>query len=285
MKIFKHFIYKIKYRIFTALENQNLILPSIDIGNVEIKGSKVFQQFQSTGNSKIIDSELKEKITIEENVRIINSYINSKAIIGKNTLVEHSNLSGVIRIGSDCKIHKCNIDGIFTINNFTSLWGPNINIISNNENPIEIGKFCSVARNVTMQSYNHNHRKITTFFIGKNVFGENWENELAGKGTTVIKNDVWIGANCVILGGVTIGNGALIAASSVVNKDVPDYAIVAGSPAKIIGYRFDDVIIKKLLEIKWWDWEIDKILKEKNIFKNQYVQNELLENLKKYEVN
>ena len=258
-----------------------MILPSIDIGNVEIKGSKIFQQFDYSGRSKVINSELKQKVSLQENVKIQNSYISSKTIIGKNTLVENSSTSGFLRLGDNCKLHKCNIDGTLSVGNFTSLWGPNINIISNDDYPVEIGNFCSIARNFTLQSYNHNHKKVTTFFIGKNLFDENWKNEIVGKGKTQIKNDVWIGANCIILGGVTIGNGALIAANSLVNKDVPDYAIVAGSPAKVIGYRFNEDIIKEFLRIKWWDWEINKILKEKDLFENQFEENELLENLKK----
>ena len=69
----------------------------------------------------------------------------------------------------------------------------------------------------------------------------------------IIGNDVWIGANAIILQGVTIGDGAIIAAGAVVTKDVPPYAIVGGVPAKVIKYRFSDDVILKLLEIKWWD--------------------------------
>lgn len=78
-----------------------------------------------------------------------------------------------------------------------------------------------------------------------------------------IGNDVWIGANAVILPGVSIGDGAIIAAGAVVTKAVPPYAIVGGVPAKIIKYRFDTKVIEQLLKIKWWDWDIEKI--EKNI--------------------
>lgn len=79
----------------------------------------------------------------------------------------------------------------------------------------------------------------------------------------IIGNDVWIGANVVILPGVTIGDGAILAAGAVVTKDVDPYAIVGGVPATVIKKRFSDDIIDKLLEIKWWDWSIEKI--EENI--------------------
>ena len=76
-----------------------------------------------------------------------------------------------------------------------------------------------------------------------------WDN----KGDIIIGNDVWIGYEAVILSGITIGDGAMIGTRAVVTKDVPPYAIVAGNPAKIIKYRFDDKRIKELLEEKWWD--------------------------------
>ncbi|MBB2186344.1 CatB-related O-acetyltransferase [Gluconacetobacter liquefaciens] len=70
----------------------------------------------------------------------------------------------------------------------------------------------------------------------------------------VIKNDAWIGANVTLLPGITIGNGAVVAAESVVTRSVPDYAIVGGNPAKIIKFRFDEVVVEKFLEIQWWDY-------------------------------
>ncbi|MDP6781505.1 MAG: CatB-related O-acetyltransferase [Alphaproteobacteria bacterium] len=70
---------------------------------------------------------------------------------------------------------------------------------------------------------------------------------------TVVGNDVWVGSNAVICAGVTISDGAVIAAGAVVISDVPAYAIVGGTPARILKYRFDDKIIKSLLRIKWWD--------------------------------
>lgn len=83
---------------------------------------------------------------------------------------------------------------------------------------------------------------------------------MPNKGDTVIGNDVWIGENVTILPGVHIGDGAIIGANSVVSKDVKPYSIVAGNPIKEIKKRFNDEQIKILENIKWWDWDIDKIL-------------------------
>ena len=83
--------------------------------------------------------------------------------------------------------------------------------------------------------------------------------ELPIKGDTVIQNDVWIGYNSLIMPGIKIGNGSIIASNSVVIKDVEPYSIVGGNPAKLIRKRFDNEIIDLLESIKWWDWPIETI--------------------------
>jgi len=130
-----------------------------------------------------------------------------------------------------------------------------------------VGKFCAIAKDVKfiMNGANHKNSSFSTypFFI----FGNGWETvtpkegELPFKGDTIIANDVWIGYNATIMPGIQIGNGAIIASKSVVTKNVPDYAIVGGNPAKIIKYRFEENTIDKLLKITWWDWSVEKITK------------------------
>ena len=126
-----------------------------------------------------------------------------------------------------------------------------------------IGKFVQIANGVQIitSSANHQMDGFSTFPFA--VFGEPWssnyEPKWPNKGDTMIGNDVWIGHEALIMPAVSIGDGAIIASRSVVTKDVPPYSIVAGNPAKIIRYRFDDVTIASLLKIKWWDWPIDLI--------------------------
>lgn len=79
------------------------------------------------------------------------------------------------------------------------------------------------------------------------------------KGQVIIMNDCWIGNGVIMLGGITIGNGAVVAAGAVVTKDVPPYAIVAGNPAKVIGYRFEPEQIAALNKIRWWNWTAEKV--------------------------
>jgi virginiamycin A acetyltransferase len=126
-----------------------------------------------------------------------------------------------------------------------------------------IGKFVQIANGVQIitGSANHQMNGFSTYPFA--VFGEPWssayEPKWPNKGDTIIGNDVWIGHESLIMPAVSIGDGAIIASRSVVTKDVPPYAIVAGNPAKVIRYRFDDKTIAILLEIKWWDWPIEKI--------------------------
>jgi virginiamycin A acetyltransferase len=131
-----------------------------------------------------------------------------------------------------------------------------------------IGKFCAIASGVKfiMNGANHQIEPISTFPFA--IFENGWEKINEGidltkkyphKGDIVIGNDVWLGFEALIMPGVKIGNGAVIASKSVVTKDVPDYAIVGGNPAKIIRKRFDDATIARLQNIAWWDWPADKI--------------------------
>lgn len=128
-----------------------------------------------------------------------------------------------------------------------------------------IGKFCALATGVKfiMNGANHQMSGFSTYPF--NIFGSGWERvtpkpeELPFKGDTVIGNDVWIGYEAVIMPGVKIGDGAIVAAKSVVVKDVPPYAVVGGNPASLLRQRFPDEIINALLEIAWWNWDIEKI--------------------------
>ena len=102
----------------------------------------------------------------------------------------------------------------------------------------------------------------------------------ATKGNVIIGNDVWIGYKATIMSGVTIGDGAVIGACSVVTKDVKPYEIVAGNPAKVIRKRFSDEIIIQLLKIAWWNWPIEKIKAEIEFLCNNNIEKFIERNYK-----
>lgn len=126
-----------------------------------------------------------------------------------------------------------------------------------------IGKFCAIAAETRfIMTGDHKLDAISTYPFP--VFKHGWENafnvsDLPVKGDIIVGNDVWFGYDSLIMNGVTIGHGAIIAARAVVVKDVPAYSIVAGNPAKVVKMRFDDKTIDRLLKIAWWDWSIAKI--------------------------
>ncbi len=130
-----------------------------------------------------------------------------------------------------------------------------------NKTTIKIGSYCSISSEVTIfLGGEHRHDWVTTYPF--NVFWEKGKH-ITGipttKGDITIGNDVWIGRGATILSGVTIGDGAVIGSKSLISKDVSPYAIVGGNPAKMIKKRFSDDSIERLLEIKWWEWDEQKI--------------------------
>ena len=127
-------------------------------------------------------------------------------------------------------------------------------------NKVIVGNFSSIAMNCTfVLDQDHSMDTVSTFPFQKANGFDCPQVSTPNKGNIVIGNDVWIGYKCIIMGGITIGNGAVIAAGSVVTKAVPPYALWGGAPAKHIRYRFDEKTIDDLLEIKWWDWPDKKI--------------------------
>jgi len=134
-----------------------------------------------------------------------------------------------------------------------------------------IGKFCAIARGVKfiMNGANHKMDCFTTYPFS--IFGNGWEKvipakeELPFKGDTVVRNDVWIGYDSLIMPGIKIGDGAIISSRSVVAKNVEPYTIVGGNPAKVIRKRFDDDVIELLEALKWWDWPIEEVTKHLDI--------------------
>jgi len=140
-----------------------------------------------------------------------------------------------------------------------------------------IGKFCQIASGVEfiMNGGNHLTSGISTFPFS--IFGSGWERAMEGKsfpikGDTIVGNDVWIGYKALIMPGVRIGDGAIIATASIVTKDVPPYAIVGGNPARVLKMRFTDDDIRRLLKLRWWDWSAEKITRNVDLLSSASIE-------------
>jgi acetyltransferase-like isoleucine patch superfamily enzyme len=204
--------------------------------------------------SKITNSNFEGENKVFKFARINKTFLGIKTTVGDFAVIECSKLKNSVQIQRYNHILQSEIDD----NSYT---GMNTVIMHST-----IKKFCSISWGVTIGPSNHDYRKLTSHsflydnFYGfkeeaANIFHERFINEC------IVGNDVWIGCNSTILRGVTIGDGAVVGANSLVNKDVPPYAIVVGNPAKIIKFRFSQDIIEESLKIKWWDFP-KEIIKE-----------------------
>jgi virginiamycin A acetyltransferase len=135
-----------------------------------------------------------------------------------------------------------------------------------NRDRLIIGKYCSIACGAAFlfNAANHALGSLSTYPFP--IFFEEWGTDAGAvadawdnRGDIVVGNDVWIGYEAVVMAGVTIGDGAIVASRAVVTRDVPPYAIVGGVPAKVIKYRFDPATVESLLAIKWWEWPAETI--------------------------
>lgn len=144
-----------------------------------------------------------------------------------------------------------------------------------NHERLIIGKFCSIASGTKFlfNCANHTLKSLSTYTFP--LFYEDWnlnKSDVAtawdNKGDIVIGNDVWIGYEVIVMAGIHIGDGAIIASRAVVTKDVPPYTIVGGVPARTIRKRFDEETVRKLEALKWWDWPLEKIRRYLPYIKN-----------------
>ncbi|WP_375241426.1 CatB-related O-acetyltransferase [Polaribacter sp.] len=129
----------------------------------------------------------------------------------------------------------------------------------NDDSKLLIGKYCSIGDNVSILLGGEHYSNFISTYPFHSFNNSFIAKDRKTKGNVVIGNDVWICNGVTILSGVTIGHGAIIGAGSVVTKNVADYNIVAGNPARVIRKRFTDKQIEKLIKISWWNWEDEKI--------------------------
>lgn len=172
-------------------------------------------------------------------------YVSSKAIIGKG-----------VKIGPLVQVSKFASIGDYTyIEDQTEIASA------------QIGKYCSIGENCHIGIWEHPYNYIALSpIVYKKILhlGKNAYNDVPPP--CVIGNDVWIGTNAIIFGGIKIGNGAIVGAGAIVTKDVPAYAIVVGNPARVLKYRFSSLEIQKLEKIQWWNWSEEKLKRNSQLF-------------------
>lgn len=176
----------------------------------------------------------------------------------RNTRVEGVGVSHRARIGTRAIVRAgTEVGPDVVLGDYSYISGPRSYVES-----ARIGKFCSIARQVTIGPGDHDLTGVSTHpFRLSPAYGGLVDTvvPLKQKAPPVIGNDVWIGMNAVIMRGVTVGDGAIVAANSVVTRDVPAFAVVGGVPAKVIRYRFSPEVIADLQQIRWWDWPESKL--------------------------
>lgn len=209
-----------------------------------------------------------ELLFCDATAKVENSSFGTGVKVFRNAVVKECVLGGNVTIGDDTTVVRSKVGSCVALNRRSyindsefgdfSYCGINTTI-----NFSRIGKFCSLARNVDVGGFDHDYRKVTTMprFRFDQITGMKGVEPDYAK-LCEIGNDVWIAAGAQILHKARIGDGAIIGGGAVVTKDVPPYAIAVGVPAKVIGYRFPERIVKALLEIRWWNWPVQVIQRE-----------------------
>lgn len=178
------------------------------------------------------------------------TYLLARLLNRRPRAVLNSTIDKKASIGNGAKLVNCQVG------RYTYIYGTGLA-------HTKVGSFCSIASGSSIGGGSHPADWVSSspvFYNKGNVLRTNFANTPYSEfAQTTIGNDVWIGAKCLIKGGVTIGDGAIIGMGSVVTKDVPPYEIWGGNPAKCIRKRFDEETIAKLMDLQWWDWEETKL--------------------------
>ena len=207
---------------------------------------KIFIKYNEWGNWRKVCQKFPTCIIPE------GSIVHSEVRLSENVVLNKKvSLRGKIEIGKGTFIN------------------PNTVISGAKGGPITIGAYCSIAGYVYIISGNHNLKYPSTYQTVSGTYSSIFKDNIGEAEPISIGNDVWIGTHSVILKGVTIGDGAVIAAGSIVTRNVEPYSIVGGVPAHKIRSRFDPETIKKLTELKWWEWPDAVIFNSKDFFSTE----------------
>jgi len=191
---------------------------------------------------------LKRTLTYIANLKYIKYIVLRLIFAGKHIALETQHINFKSKIGNYTTILEGSVvDHLTSVGKYAYI-GRNCYLTK-----VSIGNYCSIANNVSIGQGEHSLSDVSTSAF----FYENSYEKLTER-DCVVGNDVWIGVDAIVLRGVNIGDGAVIGANSVVTRDVPAFAVVVGSPARVIKYRFDEGKCEKILGSKWWDFEIEE---------------------------
>lgn len=208
-------------------------------------------------------------VTFWNGPSIKDTEIGTGSSVGDQAIVRNSVLGEHVEIGRRNTIDSCHIGngtytGEFTIIKYAT-----------------IGKFCAISWNASIGGANHDIHRLAVSPVHRILQEKTTEAYSSFQNEQChIGNDVWLGAGCHVLRNVTIGNGVVVGANSVVTEDIPSYAIAVGSPAKVIGYRFSREVIDKLEEIQWWDFQIEVLRECRKIFTRELKKEDVEELLR-----
>jgi chloramphenicol O-acetyltransferase type B len=211
--------------------------PRLQLGfGASLPGANVFGTNVSVGkNTYVYQSTFGNNVKIQDRCTIFNTTLEDNIVVYPHSSLSDSRLGSYSYVNEHSKIAR------ITVGRFSSI-GPFF-ICGYGEHPTDLI--------TTSPAFYSTRKQCGVSFTKADHFNEQLE--------TIVGNDVWIGARVFVRDGVRIGSGALIAAGAVVTADVADYAIVGGVPAKLIRYRFPEVIIRELLNIQWWNWKEPKL--------------------------
>ncbi|MFM2063186.1 MAG: hypothetical protein RLZZ507_2856 [Cyanobacteriota bacterium] len=243
----KYIDHSLDFSFGSRLKKTNLG-KEIKIGKSFVYNSKIGNKSSISDSSSIVNSEIGNKSSISTSCHIINSYLEDQVSVYRGSKIIDCSVGRFTYISAECAF------SLAKIGRFCSM-GPQI-LCGRGEHPTN---FVS-----THPVFFSTLKQCGTSFTDKNLFEERKQ--------VIVGNDVWIGARVFIRDGVRIGNGAIIGAGAVVVKDVPDYAIVGGVPAKVIRFRFPPDAIEKLKNIEWWNLPEEKLREAQSLIAQENIQ-------------
>lgn len=241
------------------------------INSISLVKNYFFYARKYRGNNVSASAKIAHDVCFGGMVNVGNNVYVQKSFLGRNTHIHNGCILNKVTTSTNVSLYNNGTFGHVEIESYTFVAEKAV------VNMTSIGRFCSVGPYLicgygdhpvdwvsTSPTFFSTFKQCGTTFSEKNFFEE--------RKPVVIGHDVWIGARVFIRDGVKIGNGAIVAAGATVVKNVPNYAIVGGTPAKVIRYRFPEEIIQELLAIAWWEWPEDKLRSGQRLFAQDNIQ-------------